>query len=619
MKYRAEIDGLRALAVIPVILFHAGFDVFKGGFIGVDVFFVISGYLITTILISDLEKGNFSLLEFYERRARRILPALFLVMLCCIPFVWLYLSPRETVSFAKSVLATLSFSSNILFWQESGYFDSAAELKPLLHTWSLAVEEQYYVLFPLFLMVFWRFGSRAILILLGFSFLLSLGVAQWASYNKPSASFYLLPTRAWQILLGSFCAFYLFKSNTQNVRKNYFTCLACVGVLLILVSIFTFDKSTPTPSIITLIPTVGTALIILLARFDNFIQKILSSRLLVSIGLISYSAYLWHQPVFAVARHSELFDDNSLYMLGFSVLSLSLAWISWFYVETPFRNKAILSRKRIFQLALIGTLLFAISAILTLLNKGNLNRYPDHVIELNDKRKKWDKLVWEQKNNLQNKSFKAHIRKKILVVGDSNSGDLINALSALANENSIGISSLTIRKGCGNLYLPESEYIDKRERTHESCLTDDDLFSMDSKTLFTDADIIIFASNWQPWEMLFIEASYRQITLQFGDKIWLFGNKSSDFEYEDLYEIYSSDSTPANISALPTSEAVSINAKLQEIAGSKFINPFSIMCSTERCPIIDKDGEFVFYDGFHLTPMGIQRLADGLSDLDILK
>ena len=166
MKYRREIDGLRALAVVPVILFHAGFETFSGGFVGVDVFFVISGYLITTIILSELEQGKFSIGNFYERRTRRVIPMLFLVMLCCIPFAWFWLLPGDMIDFSQSLVAVSFFVSNILFWRESGYFDTAAELKPLLHTWSLAVEEQFYIIFPLFLIMFWRLGKRNIFILL---------------------------------------------------------------------------------------------------------------------------------------------------------------------------------------------------------------------------------------------------------------------------------------------------------------------------------------------------------------------------------------------------------------------------------------------------------------------
>ena len=191
MKYRKEIDGLRAVAVIPVILFHAGFPAFSGGFVGVDVFFVISGYLITTIILAEIERGTFSLVNFYERRIRRILPALFLVMFVCLPFAWLWLLPPEMKGFSQSLIAVSTFSSNILFWKTSDYWDTAGELIPLLHTWSLAVEEQYYVVFPLFLMLMWRFRKRWILSSFVVVAATSLLLAQWGAYQHPTATFYL--------------------------------------------------------------------------------------------------------------------------------------------------------------------------------------------------------------------------------------------------------------------------------------------------------------------------------------------------------------------------------------------------------------------------------------------
>ena len=199
MKYRAEIDGLRALAVVPVILFHAGFELFSGGFVGVDVFFVISGYLITTILIEDIDNNRFSIVNFYDRRARRILPALFFVMLVCIPFAWMWMLPNQMNDFAKSLVAVTLFASNILFWRESGYFDAAAEEKPLLHTWSLAVEEQYYLLFPIFLILAWRFGKNRVFWMIVLMAAISLLLSEWGWRNQTTANFYLAPTRAWEL------------------------------------------------------------------------------------------------------------------------------------------------------------------------------------------------------------------------------------------------------------------------------------------------------------------------------------------------------------------------------------------------------------------------------------
>ena len=192
MKYRPEIDGLRSVAVLPVILFHAGLGIFSGGYVGVDIFFVISGYLITTIILSQIIAGRFSLLEFYSRRSRRILPALFLVIACTIPLAFLLMLPSQFNDFSQSVAAVTIFASNILFWKESGYFAAAAELKPLLHTWSLAVEEQYYVLFPLLLLGLWRLGARPALMVLGVIFGASLIASQFLSTRAPDAPL-LLP------------------------------------------------------------------------------------------------------------------------------------------------------------------------------------------------------------------------------------------------------------------------------------------------------------------------------------------------------------------------------------------------------------------------------------------
>ncbi len=358
MRYRAEIDGLRAVAVLPVILFHAGFDVFSGGFVGVDIFFVISGYLITTIIVAEINAGNFSIVNFYERRARRILPALFFVLFCSLPFAWMWLVPQDLKSLSQSLVAVTLFSSNILFWKTSGYFESAAELKPLLHTWSLAVEEQFYVFFPLLLMAVWRFGPRRVLPLLAVAALASLGIAQWGSAAQPDAAFYLLPTRGWELLIGAFAALCLLDDRAWQPGKLASEAGSALGLLLLLYSIFLFDKDTPFPSLYTLVPTAGTALVILFATPATRVGQLLGRRVLVGIGLISFSAYLWHQPLFALARHRSLDEPGRWIFAGLVAASIVLAYFSWQFVEKPFRDRQRFGRRQIFLYAGIGSIAF---------------------------------------------------------------------------------------------------------------------------------------------------------------------------------------------------------------------------------------------------------------------
>lgn len=359
IAYRREIDGLRALAVVPVILFHAGFKAFSGGFVGVDIFFVISGYLITSIILAEKKTATFTLLGFYERRARRILPALFLVMAACVPVAWLMLLPDDMKDFSQSLTAVSVFASNLLFWHKSGYFDSAAELRPLLHTWSLAVEEQYYVLFPVFLLSLWRFGKPRILIVFTALAMLSLALASWLVEREPSAAFYLLPTRAWELLLGAVIAFYLIERAPRNDGRRINQLAGLTGLLLILVAVVAFDQSTPFPGLYALVPASGTALIILFATPATLAGSLLASRLFVGVGLISYSAYLWHQPLFAFVRHGSLKPPSMSLMLFLAMLSICLAYVSWRFVERPFRRKGTISRTRLFAFAATGSALFA--------------------------------------------------------------------------------------------------------------------------------------------------------------------------------------------------------------------------------------------------------------------
>lgn len=363
MQYRPEVDGLRALAVVSVILFHAGFSLFGGGFVGVDVFFVISGYLITTIILSELKEGKFSVLNFYERRARRILPALFLVLFSCLPFAWLILYPNDLRDFADSLVAVVTFSSNIYFWRNSSYFDTASELKPLLHTWSLAVEEQYYAIAPIVLVIIWRLGWRWIKVVLGIA-VLSVLMAQWGSQNVPSLNFYMLPTRFWELLLGGVVAYYSvdIMGHKKEFAEKFLQLGSVIGLCLICYSTVFFDKQMPFPSFYTLVPTGGAALVILCSSSITVVGKFLSQKIMVMVGLISYSAYLWHQPIFAFTRQYCVEEPSRVVFALLSLLSLGLAYCSWRFVELPFRQQRYGGRG-VVALSLVGLLVFGIVGI----------------------------------------------------------------------------------------------------------------------------------------------------------------------------------------------------------------------------------------------------------------
>jgi peptidoglycan/LPS O-acetylase OafA/YrhL len=338
LDYRREIDGLRALAVLPVMLFHAGFETFSGGYVGVDVFFVISGYLITSIILKSLQEGRFSALDFYERRMRRILPALFLVLLVSFPFAWHWMLPADMARYSASLASVPLFASNILFWRTSGYFESASELKPLLHTWSLAVEEQFYLLYPLLVILAWARGRRVFGLLLGAGAVLSFSLAEWGSTLSPSFTFFLLPTRAWELALGAITAVYLSQPRRGPHSPRIEGAGSLLGLALICLAVVAFDTRTPFPGAYALVPTLGAVLILCFATDRTWTGRLLGTRLLVGIGLVSYSAYLWHQPLLALARHRALGHIDQPVAASLVLAALGLAVLSWRYVERPFRD-----------------------------------------------------------------------------------------------------------------------------------------------------------------------------------------------------------------------------------------------------------------------------------------
>jgi peptidoglycan/LPS O-acetylase OafA/YrhL len=337
IAYRPDVDGLRALAILSVVAFHANAAWLPGGFIGVDIFFVISGYLITKIIAKDIAHGNFSIARFYVRRAKRILPALFTVLVASWLLGLLLLTPNELSNLGKSIAATTGFVSNITFWREIGYFDIAAERKPLLHTWSLAVEEQFYLVWPLVLVYVsrTRLNRRHLLLAL---IALSFALSAYAVVRQPPAAFFLIPTRAWELLIGAMLALGVFAPPANASIRN---ACAATGLALIATGLIRLDHNSAFPGWNALYPCLGTALLIHAGeQGENVLSRhLLARRPVVFIGLVSYSFYLWHWPLLALGRITQRGDLSQIQSLSLLAIAFLLSVLTWHFVETPFRAR----------------------------------------------------------------------------------------------------------------------------------------------------------------------------------------------------------------------------------------------------------------------------------------
>lgn len=380
LQYRKEIDGLRALAIIPVVLYHAGFGFFSGGFVGVDIFFVISGYLITGIILRDMDGGHFSLLSFYERRFRRIFPALFVVCMVVFFVAYLFLNPTDMQDLSKSLLRVFSFISNIYFYDHSGYFDLAAELKPLIHTWSLSIEEQYYILFPLCLLLFFRFNlDKVLLPSVVLVFIVGTAYSDYLVSVNPFGGYYLIQSRLSELMLGSVLAVFVYKYPEKFIfnKWTFPNLMALIGIGLIIYSSVFFDKETIFPGFSALVPTIGAAMVIAFAQDGTFVASLLKRRFFVYVGLISYSLYLWHQPIFSLAKIFNINYLTNIWMSLLVLLSFFIAHLSWRFVETPFRNKDLIGNKNLKVFVLIGFI-----AAFALGNAGAINGFKSRFDDL---------------------------------------------------------------------------------------------------------------------------------------------------------------------------------------------------------------------------------------------
>ena len=626
MKYRKEIDGLRALAVLPVILFHAGVAPFSGGYVGVDVFFVISGYLITMLITADLLQDKFSIVEFYERRARRILPALFVVMLACIPFAMMWMIPSQLLDFFQSLIAVNLFASNGLFWLEDDYFGLSSEIKPLLHTWSLAVEEQFYIVFPLILMFAMR-SSRALpwKLVTGLV-ILSFVICLWAVRVAPSAAFYLPIFRAWELGLGALVAFILIK--TPNIRSEIG---ALLGLAALIVSVFTLDPDTLFPSEWTLLPVLGTCAIILFAREGTVVARLLSLRFFVFIGLISYSAYLWHQPIFAFAR-IRLGEVSSILTVGLIAATFVLAVLSWRFVEQPVRKAAqrkgadaprpfLGKRSGVFGAAAVGIVAFVGLGVWGTENQGFRASFDRVNVAGYD----WDNLRLQKLTWVPLRGSNGHrgptgdpddnrakffdpSTPNFLLIGNSHAKDLYNAFAHVADlEDDFEVA----RYGVQIFNLADSDHV------------------FWTSPNYIDADTVFLATFYQPEDFDAIAAVVARIQMDSKQVVLVsdsptFGGNSiktraddiilplllagTDFSHTDIVQQINA-AYWDELDSADQRQRDAQNDSLRDVAsqsGAIFLNRLDYMCQADaqRCFAIGADLSKYFYDEHHTSLAG---------------
>ena len=623
LNYRPEIDGLRAVAVLAVIFYHAQITIldhqpFQGGFIGVDIFFVISGYLITSIILKELiTTGTFSFKYFYERRIRRILPALLLIMLLSFPFAWSYIIPGSFIDFSKSILYSLGFSSNFYFhFTGQQYGAESGLLKPFLHTWSLSVEEQYYILFPIILLITFKYLRKYLGLILTLGFIISLIFTDWSIKNYPSETFYFLHTRIWELLAGSILAYFEIKLGHRSENRILNLLLPGVGILLIGHSILFFNDKMFHPSFYTLSPIIGVCLVVWFSGKNELITKILSSKLFVGTGLISYSLYLWHYPIFAFYRIKNFtpseFDKVELIFLTF-ILSI----ISYFFVERPSRNKKFNFKKIIYILGFSFFIILSMNLII-IFNKGYEIRF-----SFSNKPYYIKSKEFEVNYNYDDYSNK----KNALIVGNSHGEDTLKILSLTNLKDKIyfNMASPKIRKDDYNFQI---EYLLKFLEENKAKIDYYDKNWLDHLTKqYANADLIILTSDYSENDLKILDRLIQLLKLD-NKKVMIFNN-ALEMKQQSSYNLNRSDYYVYKHRKLPKNKELKqiekkmfedidntneINMKIKEIAEKNniyLIEREKIFCDLvkKKCPAVTDNGYKIYWDYSHITNEGAKYFA----------
>ena len=640
-KYRADVDGLRAVAVIAVLFFHLGISSFRNGFVGVDVFFVISGYLITSLIAKDLAVGRFSIVAFYERRMRRIFPALFTVLFFCILAASVVLYPEELAKFGKSLFTTTFFVSNLYFWRTArptGYFEIATSAQPLLHTWSLAVEEQFYLFFPLTLYVLFRWAGKRVnawlFLLTASSFVLNL----WTTEHQPIAAFYWLMPRAWELLLGALLA----TKAVPLIRSHILGEIAALlGIGMILSAVCLPLKAVAFPGYIALLPCVGTWLIIYAGEAGpSLVSRVLSFKPVVFIGVISYSLYLWHWPVIEFSKHFPFNlrgNAQIVFVLMFSVLA---AFVSFEFVERPFRGSTSpFSGRQVFAYGFAASVLAAVFGFAAYRSHGLPERYDAQtrqIVLANQKRMDdFDDSCSNVKTdgrrikscNLGDKS-----QRKVLFFGDSHVEQLYPAIKDIFGSE--GLRGRGVVTAIAPACLPD-EHINRTEEGYRC-----DSFAKLAMLRAEEEDIdsvFLGVSTW--WKdgtfcltvdekcvkVLSRDEVRRQFLIDLSDEIHTLKNHGKNviiclpfpFYRERIPELAMNNAIFGRVGFFETpieTSSVSVHDEIRAVAvsaGAEIFDPRETLCPKGRCTT-NVEGVSIYKDNNHLAASQVKILENNL-------
>jgi len=627
LLYRSEIDGLRTIAVLSVILYHAqivvfGHDYFKGGFVGVDIFFVISGYLISRILLSELfEKGKISFFLFYERRARRILPILFTVFLVSFPLAYKYLLPHQFIEYAHSILSATFFGSNIFFYfTNTQYGAEDSLLQPFLHTWSLGVEEQFYILFPIVLLLAYKFAKNHLVTIIAVLILISLTYADWQSTKNTQLNFFMLTSRLWELSIGSLLAFYELKYGRVKHELLNQT-MPLLGLAMIAYSIVFFDNQTPHPSVITLLPTLGTALIILYSiNKTDLVGKVLSWKPIVGVGLISYSMYLWHYPLFALVRlaDSNVSNDEKYLLI---LLTIALSIISYFVIEKPFRNKQFFNFKSFARILLITFIVIFIKNLYVISSDGISTRF-DKFSFTKEYSWNYDELDKSRISVKITNDFTGNKLKKVLIIGNSHAIDLNNSIllnEKLNSKISSNIYTTQIKELVNNenftYFVNSTSFLEAEFIIVSTQYIDGDIEALDSLIPLIqkyNKNILVFGNNAE-------FKKYRGNQIALTDILILESNKSNFNNQNDFKKYMDS----YHFKSLKQS-VIENNKKIQSIAkhhNISYIDKVSLVCNSKlkACDSLTNEFKKTYVDSNHWTVEGAKFFGKKLNENGFLK